>query len=94
MYGWMVAPAQPANTTLASLRPDYKTDLVLMVAEAYPETTDLPGAIGILRLLNPSNPLKAVDEALVNAQSYNYPNAELQLLVNLEIRVRQSGVGQ
>jgi hypothetical protein len=94
MYGWMVAPKQPANTMLASLRSDYKTDLVLMVAEAYPESTDVPGAISVLRQLNPSDPLKAVDEALVNAQSYNYSNAELQLLANLEIRIRQSGVGQ
>jgi hypothetical protein len=93
MYGWWVAPAQPRNTLLSSLRPDYKADLVLMVAEAYPATTDLPGAITILRQIN-QNPLKAVDEALVNAQQYNYPTAELQLLANLEIRIRQSGVGQ
>jgi hypothetical protein len=94
MYGWWVSPTQPKNTLLSSLRPDYQVDYVLMVAEAYPETTDLPGAINLLRQLNPSDPLKAVDAALVNAQQYNYPTTELQMIANLEVRIRQSGVGQ
>jgi hypothetical protein len=91
MYGWVGAPAQPANTTLASLRSDYKTDFVLMVAEAYPKSEDLPDAIKMLRQINPDDPLKAADEALVTGQQLGYSEADLRLLVNLDLRVRQYG---
>ncbi|MHC1740209.1 MAG: hypothetical protein AB9897_03750 [Anaerolineaceae bacterium] len=94
IYGWMIAPAQPANTSLASLRSDYKTDYVLMVAEAYPQVADTPFAIEMLRHLNQSDPLKAVDEALVSAQQFGYSQSDMRLLADLDIRVRQIGGGQ
>lgn len=91
VYGWLVAPRQPAATSLASLRSDYQTDYVLMVAEAYPQQADLPAAVEMLRQLNASDPNKAVDQALVTAQELGYSNGDLHLLADLELRLRQYG---
>ena len=35
LYGWLLQPVHVTDTGLASLRQDYRTDYVLMVAEAY-----------------------------------------------------------
>ena len=35
LYGWVIEPVKFVDTTPASLRADYQTDYVLMVAEAY-----------------------------------------------------------
>jgi len=93
-YGWFIHPAAPANTSLASLRSDYQADYVLMVAESYPQPQDVPYAIEVLRQLNPTDPIKAVDQALLTAQQLGYKDADLHLMANLEIRVRQYGGGQ
>ena len=34
-YGWVVSPVAYVDTAPNTLRPDYKADYVLMVAEAY-----------------------------------------------------------
>ena len=94
VYGWMVRPAQPVNTSLPSLRSDYKTDYVLMVAESYPKTEQLPYAVEALRQLNQANPLKAVDQALLDAQKLGYSDTDLHTIANLEIRVRAYGGAQ
>jgi hypothetical protein len=94
VYGWVIAPAGPKNTALASLRADYKADYVLMVAEAYPNQSDTLAAIEMLRQLNQNDPLKAVDQALVMAQQLNYTQTDLKQMVDLELRVRQYAGGQ
>jgi hypothetical protein len=94
VYGWVIAPPQPKNTTLASLRLDYQADYVLMVAESYPELTDVPAALDALKQLNAREPIKAVDQALLTAQSLGYSDADMHLMVNLELRIKQFGGGQ
>lgn len=94
VYGWMIQPAQPANTTLDSMRPDYQADYVLMVAESYPQQADLPFAIEMLRQLNQNDPVQAVDQALLTAQQLGYSDADMHLLAGLELRVRQYGGGE
>lgn len=94
LYGWFIHPAAPASTTLASLRSDYQADYVLMVAESYPQSEDIPYAIEMLRYLNQSDPLRAVDQALLTAQQLGYSDANLHLMASLEIRMRQYGGGQ
>ena len=39
-YGWVINPVKFVDTTPASLRADYRTDYVLMVAEAYHANPD------------------------------------------------------
>lgn len=91
VYGWGFAPAEPKNTSLASLRSDYQADYVLMVAEAYPETGDTASAVALLKELNANDPLKAVDQALLTAQALGYSDADMHQMAALEIRVKQFG---
>jgi hypothetical protein len=91
IYGWLIAPAHPAATTLSSLRADYQADYVLMIAEAYPQTADLPSALEMLRRLNSEKPTVAVDEALLTAQKLGYSDADMHSLIDLKLRLNQYG---
>lgn len=91
VYGWGFAPSEPKNTTLSSLRKDYQADYVLMVAEAYPNLEDTGAAIDLLKQLNEQSPVKAVDQALLTAQSLGYGDSDLRAIMNLELRVKQFG---
>jgi len=92
LYGWFVQPPAVKNTTLSTLRSDYQADYVLMVARAYPETSDLAGAMNKLKELNRTDPLRAVQEALLAAQQLGYPDTDLRALAALEMRL--SGVSE
>ena len=87
VFGWAIDPPQVANTTLDTLRADYQTDYVLMVAEAYPAESDFPAAMTLLKQLNGSNPVKSVQQALLSAQQLGYSEKELRVLAGLEMRL-------
>lgn len=65
-----------------------------MVAESYPQMQDTPYAIEQLRNLNQTDPIKAVDEALLTAQQLGYSDADLHTIAGLEIRIQQYGGAQ
>jgi hypothetical protein len=50
-YGWRIDPVEYTNTTPDTLRDDYKTDYVLMVAETYQVDNDLDLAAQRLAVL-------------------------------------------
>ncbi|NPA26277.1 MAG: hypothetical protein GXO36_01565 [Chloroflexi bacterium] len=75
-YGWVVKPVQRIDTSPTSLRQDYKTDFVLMVAEAYTATQDLALARRYLALLGPD--LEAtVQDAITYAAQVGYSAEDL-----------------
>ncbi len=93
MYGWLIQPPAARNTDLSSLRSDYKTDYVLMVAHAYPDPADAPAALMLLKELEPTNPLGAVQSALLSAQQLGYSETDLRALAALETQINAlSGV--
>ena len=92
LYGWMVSPPDVKNSTLSSLRSDYQVDYVLMVAKAYPNASDLPTAVDVLKQLDSSDPLRAVQQALITAQQLGYSESDLRALAALEIRITGSSV--
>lgn len=87
MYGWLINPPAAKNTDLSSLRGDYQADYVLMVAHAYPETSDVPAALEKLKELNPKDPVGAVQSALLMAQQLGYSDVDLRALAGLETRI-------
>lgn len=89
VFGWGFSPSEPKNTTLSSLREDYQTDYVLMVAESYPDDADTAAAIEMLKQLDTNDPVKAVDKAMLEAQTLGYSEAEMRSIVDLELRVKQ-----
>jgi hypothetical protein len=75
--GWVILPQQTIETSPATLRMDYKTDYVLMVAEAYQADGDLDLALERLALLEGRTPQVTVAEALVFASRNRYTEADL-----------------
>jgi len=91
IYGWVINPAGVKNTSLESLRDDYKADYVLMVAESYASDSNLPGAVERLEALSNSDAITAVQQALITAQQMGYSNIELQYMAVLEKAIAAMG---
>jgi hypothetical protein len=79
-YGWRVNPVEYVDITPDSLRVDYKTDFVLMVAESYQVDHNLGLAVRRLALLGNASPTDIVAIAInytdeQNRASQNTPDA-------------------
>jgi hypothetical protein len=82
-YGWVVNPVEYVDIAPESLRTDYKTDYVLMVAEAYQVDDDLGLAVRRLALLGSSTPSDIVANALKYALDHEYAAQDIALLQSL-----------
>ncbi len=80
---WAIFPAQYANNPPASLRVDYKTDYVLMVAEVYKSDSNLQAASKRLEFLGEISPSFISQDAIQSARELNYGMRDLQLIVKL-----------
>ncbi|RLD05602.1 MAG: hypothetical protein DRI56_09275 [Chloroflexota bacterium] len=83
LYGRVVNPVEYVNTTTESLRSDYKTDYVLMVAEVYQTDQDLRWAMNRLALLGCETPQACVETALDFAVQSGYAAPDLSLIEDL-----------
>jgi hypothetical protein len=83
LYGWVINPVEYVDTAPNSLRVDYKTDYVLMVAEAYTLDQDVSLAARRLAALGDVSPGEHLDDALAFAVQNNYPQPDLLLMRNL-----------
>lgn len=94
IYGWVLQPVRVNNTTLDSLRIDYKADYVLMVAENYHVFRDLAVARADLEKVSPQDPLESIQTALVEAQQLGYDLSDLTLIAELETALKTGTVAQ
>lgn len=94
VYGWVLHPARVSNTTLDSMRSDYKADYVLMVAESYQTSADLDQAKQLLDAIQPGEPLQAVQQALITAQSLGYSISDLKVMALLETALKSTTTSQ
>lgn len=83
LYGWVISPVELVDTTPATLRMDYKTDYVLMVAEVYALEQE-PGEVVCRLAVLGGNPLLAVQEAKVFAVEVGYTPDDLVLIDEIE----------
>ena len=83
-FGWMIMPPKaPVNAPMKDLRVDYKTDLVLMVAESFAKNSDSEQALDQLQEIDPGDPLTLIGASLSYAKEIGYPPADLKLIENL-----------
>ena len=82
-YGWVVNPVEYVDIAPESLRFDYKTDYVLMVAEAYHVDNDLGLAVRRLAMLGSSAPTELVTNALNYALQHDYAPQDLSQFQSL-----------
>lgn len=80
VYGWIINPVEYVDTAPDSLRLDYKTDYVLMVAEAYQVEQNLDLAVRRLAVLGNIPSQDLVVEAIAYAAQIQYDPADLVLM--------------
>jgi hypothetical protein len=83
LYGWVLQPVRVTDTSLISLRQDYRTDYVLMVAEAYGGEGELSLAVQRLAALGPETPAQYVDAAIAYASDQAFAVDDLERLSRL-----------
>ena len=86
-YSWYVKPAEFVDAALYNMRPDYKTDYVLMVAEIYDQEHDrFQSLVRLDKILAPSDPSResVVEAAIENAQNLGYNPVDLQKMYRLQ----------
>lgn len=85
LYGWKINPVQYTDITPDVLRIDYRTDYVLMVAEAY-QAEEEPGlAAQRLAVLGSDPPARIAGEAYEYARQSGYPAEDLTALQQLSV---------
>ena len=94
LYGWVINPAKFVDTSPDTLRLDYKTDYVLMVAESYHADKDLGLAAQRLSLLGKSNPAEMVVQAIFFAERVGYAENDLNLMRYLSVGLQGYQAGQ
>jgi len=82
-YGWVISPVEYVDTTPDSLKIDYKSDYVLMVAEAYSVENDIPTVLQRLALLG-GDPQETVRQAALFAESQGFLDSDVTLIKNLQ----------
>jgi hypothetical protein len=83
-YGWAINPWESTDTHPHTLRMDYQTDIVLMIAELYHAEEDTTSALARLSFLGDTPPLEMVNAAIAFADELDYAPADLQLMLELE----------
>jgi hypothetical protein len=82
-YGWYVNPVKYVETTPATMRIDYQTDYILMVAEAYQAEGNLDLAARRLAVLGETPPAEIVRQAMIYAAQIRYADSYQDLLGKL-----------
>ena len=88
VYGWMIDPVQYTDITSEALRIDYRTDYVLMVAEAYQAEQDPALAARRLAVLGSEPPAAIAGEAKDFARQAAYPADDLTLIQDLTVALQ------
>ena len=84
LYGWVVNPVEYVDTAPDSLRMDFKTDYVLMVAESYRLERGQESALGLaarrLALLGDTSPGEIISQATAFGRQLGYSASDLNLM--------------
>lgn len=82
LYGWLVNPVKYVDTSPSSLRIDFKSDYVLMVAESYRADGNLALAVQRLSGLE-EQPVESVSQAVAFAEEHGYGETDLTAMKSL-----------
>jgi hypothetical protein len=85
VYGWIINPVQYTDITPDVLRIDYRTDYVLMVAEAFQAEEDPALAARRLAVLGSQPPALIAGQAYDYAQGSGYPAEDLAAVQKLAV---------
>jgi hypothetical protein len=94
LYGWVIRPVAYVDTSPDTLRIDYQTDYVLMVAESYQGNNDLQLALRHLAVLGEDVPVHLVFEAIMFAEKAGYADADLATMQNFLVALQSYNLSQ
>ena len=80
VYGWLIDPVEYMDTQANSLRIDYRTDVILMVATIYAREHDMEAAIARLYLLENDDVGSLVAESLVYAREMHFAAQDIEYI--------------
>ncbi len=86
-FAWNMNPPGPGESSLSTLRKDYRTDYVLMVAEVFQSEGDVPRAVQRLAGLGSESPARLTQQAILSARELNYSNSDVETLARLSQRL-------
>ena len=94
LFGWVVNPIDYTQTAPDTLRVDFKTDYVLMIAEAFHSDGDMALAVHRLAVLGDKSPEGRVLQTIIFAEQAGYIDADLDMMRNLsdELQIFQNVV--
>jgi hypothetical protein len=82
-YGWFINPPENTDTTPDTLRIDFKTDYVLMVAEGFQKDKDVPNAIHQLETLGVLPVDTIIEQAIEFAKQEGYTEPDIARMQTL-----------
>jgi len=82
-YGWFIDPVDFFDLTPDTLRADYKTDYVLMTAEAYRAEQDPGLAARRLAIFGAQSPSSIAAEGLAYARTHGFADSDIALVQEL-----------
>jgi hypothetical protein len=83
LYGWVFHPVEQEVITPNSLQDKLKTDVILMVAEAYTSDEDPDRIHQRLEILGFDNHQAVVENALNYAKAHDFSDRDVQFLQHL-----------
>lgn len=83
IYGLVIDPVEYTDATPDNLSEDYRTDYILMVAEAYQSERDSSLAAQRLAMLGSDPPVQIVNNAIEYAQTQGFAQDDITLLQEL-----------
>ncbi len=94
IYGWLISPVSYVDTSPNTLRIDYKTDYVLMVAESYQSEKDLEQVTRRLAMLGGPSQIEIVAQTIQFAQKAGYSEADVARMQALQSALQTLLPGQ
>ena len=82
-YGWYIDPVDFFDLTPDTLRADYKTDYVLMTAEAYRAEQDPGLAARRLAIFGSQSPSAIASQGLAYARTNGFANSDIAFIQEL-----------
>jgi hypothetical protein len=82
-YGWLIDPVDYFDQPPDALRPDFKADYVLMIAEAYRAEQEPGLAARRLAVFGSQSPSSIASSGLEYARANGYPDSDIVLMQEL-----------
>ena len=83
VYGYVLRPVPYENVSMDSLRQDFRTDYILMVAQAYALEHDAALALQRLSRVDAVPGVRLVQETIIAAQQMGYSRLDIEVLAVL-----------